>query len=90
MNDKRVVGVSYELGTLAPVVVLKGVREDADAILSAARRHDDLPILKDARLAEALYRTPIDEPVDKALFPVMARLLAHIIAVDRQIGEGKQ
>jgi flagellar biosynthesis protein FlhB len=83
---KRVVGVSYEGEGLVPVVVVKGAHEVADAILDAAAAHPDIPVVRNAALAEGLYRTPIDGPVDRSLFGVMAVLLAHVVAVDRDYG----
>jgi len=90
MTAKRVVGVSYKGENGAPVVVVKGAHEAADAILDAAVAHPDIPVLHNAALAEELYRTPIDGPVDRSLFPVMAVLLAHVVAVDRDLGEDER
>jgi type III secretion system FlhB-like substrate exporter len=89
MTAKRVVGVSYEGDGHAPVVVVKGAHEAADVILDAAAR-TEIPVVKNAALAEELYRTPIDGPVDRSLFPVMAMLLAHVVAVDRDFGEDER
>lgn len=84
-DDKlqRVVGVSYELGELAPTVVLKGAGEVADAVLARARQSGDGPlVVRDAGLVEQLYRIPIDAPIGRELFPVMATLLAHVVQLD--------
>ncbi|HEY4211195.1 MAG TPA: EscU/YscU/HrcU family type III secretion system export apparatus switch protein [Steroidobacteraceae bacterium] len=89
MVGKRVVGVSYEKGDTAPVVVVKGAGEAADAVLSQAQRRVDLPIVRDAELVEHLYRVPVDAPIGKELFPVMATLLAHVLFVDGKLREQK-
>jgi type III secretion system FlhB-like substrate exporter len=89
-DDKlqRVVGVSYELGDLAPVVVLKTAGAGADAVLDAAKRLPDAPpIVRDAALVDQLYRIPIDGDVGRELFPVMATLLAHVVQLDRHLQE---
>lgn len=85
---QRVVGVSYELGDLAPVVVLKSAGAGADALLDAARRSGDAPpIVRDAALVDQLYRIPVDGEVGRELFPVMATLLAHVVQLDRHLQE---
>ena len=102
MSGKKVVGVSYGEGVGAPRVVLKGALDEAELILAAGRAHD-VPVVQSAALVDGLYRTPIgfvqpatfnhfidtpiDAPVDKALFPVMAALLAHVVAVDKHAKE---
>lgn len=90
MSGKRVVGVSYDAEAGAPVVVLKGAHDAAAAILAAAKEHPDVRVIENAALVDELYRTPIDGPVDRALFPVMAALLAHVVAVDRSIEEDER
>jgi len=85
---KRLVGVSYELGDLAPVVILKSAGASADAVLDAARRSGEAPpIVRDAALVDQLYRIPIDGEVGRELFPVMATLLAHVVQLDRHLQE---
>jgi type III secretion system FlhB-like substrate exporter len=88
MGDElqRVVGVSYELGDLAPVVVLKSAGAGAAAVLDTAKRAADAPpIVRDAALVDQLYRIPIDGDVGRELFPVMATLLAHVVTVDKHL-----
>jgi type III secretion system FlhB-like substrate exporter len=90
MSDepKRVVGVSYELGQMAPTIVLKSAGAGAEAVLDAARRTSDSPaVVRDAALVDQLYRIPIDAPIGRELFPVMATLLAHLVQVDRHMQE---
>jgi type III secretion system FlhB-like substrate exporter len=83
---QRLVGVSYELGDLAPTVVLKGAGVAAQAVLEAARRGaDPPPVVRDAALVDQLYRIPIDGDVGRELFPVMATLLAHVVQLDRHM-----
>jgi type III secretion system FlhB-like substrate exporter len=88
---QRVVGVSYELGELAPTVVLKGAGVGAEAVLDAARRESEPPpVVRDASLVDQLYRIPIDAPVGRELFPVLATLLAHVIQLDRHLQENQE
>jgi type III secretion system FlhB-like substrate exporter len=87
LPDKRVVGVSYEAGDAAPLVMLKAAGADADALLSQASRRDDLPVVRDPALLNQLYRVPMDQPIGRELFPIMAVLLAHVLRLDRQSQE---
>jgi type III secretion system FlhB-like substrate exporter len=83
---QRVVGLSYELGDLAPVVVLKSAGAGAAAVLDAAKHGADAPpIVRDAALVDQLYRIPIDGEVGRELFPVLATLLAHVVQLDKHL-----
>jgi type III secretion system FlhB-like substrate exporter len=84
MSEKKVVGVSYEPGDSAPVVMLKAAGADADNVLSQAVTRDDLTIVRDPALVNQLYRVPMDRPIGRELFPVMAVLLAHVLRLDRE------
>ena len=87
-KPQRVVGVSYEMGELAPTVILKSAGVGADVVLDAARASADGPkIVRDAALVDQLYRIPIDAPIGRELFPVMATLLAHVVTLDRHFSE---
>jgi type III secretion system FlhB-like substrate exporter len=90
MSTSKVVGVSYAPASGAPTVILKGAGTDADSLLAQARRRDDLPVVHAPALTEQLYRTPLDAPVAKELFPVMAALLAHVLHTDRLNSESRQ
>lgn len=79
MSRKRVIGVSYTEGDPAPVVVVKGAGEAAEAVLDQAH---DIPIVRDPQLVAQLYRVPLDGAIGRDLFPVMAALLAHVLHID--------
>lgn len=88
MTTKKIVGVSYDIDSAAaPVVMLKGSGPEADAALEQARKLGTIPIVKDPELVRELYRVPMDSPISRELFPVMAALLAHVIQIDRTRGE---
>jgi type III secretion system FlhB-like substrate exporter len=91
MTDK-VVGLSYDMQEeTVPTVILKAAGAQAQAVLDRARQAGDVTVVKDPQLVRELYRVPMDNPIGRELFPVMAALLAHIIQVDqeqqRQAGE---
>lgn len=84
VEDKRVVGLQYELGRGLPKVILKGSGKFADAILE---RRDPLrgpPIVKDEKLVRELYRLPMDADIGPELFELVAILLVHVFAVEAQ------
>lgn len=83
MTHKKVVGVSYDLEDSAPAVIVKGVGAEAEAAVERAR-DADIPIVKDPQLVRELYKVPLDAPIGKDLFQVMAALLAHVIYIDRK------
>jgi flagellar biosynthesis protein FlhB len=81
MTDKVVgLGVDLEAGG-APTVLLKGAGIEAAAIVQAGVR-EAVPVVRDPALLQALYRIPIDAPIGRELFPVMAALIAHVLQVD--------
>ena len=85
MTD-RVVGVSYDpAADAAPTVILKGAGEEAQEIVARAQL-GEVPIVKDPQLVRELYRLPLDAPIGRELFPVMAAVLAHVVRIDRLQG----
>lgn len=82
----RVVGLQYTAGEPAPLVVLKGVGPQVQAVVAAARANPDLNMVRDAELVNELYRVPIGGPVSSNLFPIMASLLIHVLEKDRSDG----
>lgn len=79
---RRAVGVAYGVGGPLPAVVVKAAGNDANAVVNAAEAAD-IPIVRDERLVEQLYRLPLDAPIGRELFPVMAALIAHVLIADR-------
>jgi flagellar biosynthesis protein FlhB len=79
----RVIGIRFNPDDPAPTIVLKAAGEQADPVLAAAHAAHDIPIVRDAALAEQLYRVPIDAPIGRELFPVMAVLLAQVLDLDQ-------
>jgi type III secretion system FlhB-like substrate exporter len=79
---RRAVGVAYEPGSV-PTLVVKGAGREADSLLAQAGAAD-IPVVHDGRLLGQLYRLPVDAPIGRDLFPVMAALIAHVLIVDRE------
>jgi type III secretion system FlhB-like substrate exporter len=89
MSKDLVIGIGFNLQDPAPTVLLKGSGEQVAPILCAAEAAD-IPIVRDAALAEQLYRVPIDAPVGRELFPVMAVLLAQVLDLDQATEESSR
>jgi type III secretion system FlhB-like substrate exporter len=90
MTTQKVVGVSFAEDATVPTVVLKAAGEDAANVVTQAQAEGRVPLVRLPQLADALYRTPIDAPIDKELFPVMAALLVHVMQSDRLLKEKKE
>jgi flagellar biosynthesis protein FlhB len=91
MDHQRVIGISYSAEDSVPTVVLKGIGDQVNPILNAARRTGETPIVHNASLANQLYQVPIDAPIGRELFPAMAVLLAQVLDLDQLTAtEGRQ
>ena len=87
MPAKQVVGISYEDGDAAPIVMLKAAGTAAEIMIRDAHVEHAVPVVRDPALVNQLYRVPMNTAVGRELFPVMATLLAHVLNVDRSTAE---
>jgi type III secretion system FlhB-like substrate exporter len=83
MSTQKVVGIGFGPEDATPKVVLKAAGADAAALIDKAKADADVPVVQMPQLAQRLYRTRIDAPIEKELFPVMAALLVQIMKSDR-------
>lgn len=81
---KRVVGLQYEPEQGLPRVVVKGSGLLADEILRRQKELDGPPVVKDEKLAQALFQLPVDAEIGPELFELVAILLVHIYAIEEQ------
>ena len=94
---KRVVGLKVDFDDGPPKVVLKGSGTTAEHILDKASKMENGPlVVKDKTLFRRLDQLPIDAPIDRSLFQLVALLLVHIYAADaafsdsiRNMGKGE-
>jgi type III secretion system FlhB-like substrate exporter len=84
MGPRRIIGISFKPSEGLPSVLLKAAGDNVAPILAAARAHGEIPIHQDAALAESLYRVPIEAPIGRELFPVMAVILAQVLDLDQR------
>jgi len=86
MSTRRRVIAVGNVQTDSPVVLAKASGETAEAVLEKARLQQDLPVVRDPALVDQLYRAPVNTAIAKDLFPVMASLLVHVLALDKRLG----
>ncbi len=91
MTTRKVVGLAYEpIEGELPKVVVKGSGEMAERILRERPWLHGPPVIQDAKLAEQLYRLPMDGPIGPELFQLVAILLTHVFAIEEKVrGESR-
>jgi len=77
------VALRYEPGeTALPIIVAKGVDEQAAVIREIAKEHH-VPIIGNPPLARALHKVPLDQPVPEELFEAVAAVLRWVAEVEQ-------
>jgi type III secretion system FlhB-like substrate exporter len=66
--------------------MLKAVGDEAAVVLAQAQLRHEVPVVRDPQLLEQLYRVPLDKPIGRELFAVMASLLTHVLRIDAHDG----
>ena len=84
-KPKQVVGLRYDVGERLPQVILKGSGKIAEEILRTRPLVNGPTVIKDAELAQQLYRLPIDAEIGPELFHLVATLLAHVFAIEERL-----
>jgi flagellar biosynthesis protein len=82
-SKQKAVAVKYEMGDTAPKVVGKGQGYVADKILEQAKQND-IPVYKDAKLAEELTRVNLGENIPPELYEIVAQVLVFISDLDKR------
>lgn len=82
---KKLVGLRYDMGEGLPHVVVKASGQTVDDVLRKRSLISGPPVVKDAALAEQLYRLPIDGQIGPDLFQLVAALLAHVFAIEESL-----
>jgi flagellar biosynthesis protein len=77
-DRKKAVALRYDSDKdRAPVVVAKGVGELAERIVELARK-ENIPILEDKHLIEALLRIEVFEEIPPVLYEAVAKVLVFV------------
>lgn len=88
-GNTKIVGLKYTKGEGLPKVIVKGSGKRAEEILSA-RGSEGPIVVKDKKLAEQLYRLPIDAEIGRDLFELVAILLVHVYSLDSRLKHRKR
>lgn len=83
----KVIGLKYEFGKGLPQVLLKGAGKTADSIIDYNKLSVNLPVLKNEKLVNELYKLPIDAEIGEDLFHLVASILVHVFAIEGKISE---
>ena len=81
-RNKKAVALEYEPGEQAPKVIATGQGKLAERIIDVAREAD-VPIHKDAKLAESLSILDIGEYIPPELYSIVAEVLIFVDSMDR-------
>ena len=81
-RNKKAVALEYEPGDQAPKVIATGQGKLAERIIDVAKEAD-VPIHKDAKLAESLSILDIGEYIPPELYSIVAEVLVFVDSMDR-------
>ena len=81
-RNKKAVALEYEPGEQAPKVIATGQGKLAERIIEVAKEAD-VPIHKDAKLAESLSILDIGEYIPPELYSIVAEGLVFVDQMDR-------
>ncbi len=81
-NRKKAVALEYEPGDQAPKVIATGQGKLAERIIEIAEE-SNVPVHKDAKLAESLSILDIGEYIPPELYSIVAEVLVFVDNMDR-------
>ncbi len=81
-RNKKAVALEYEPGDQAPKVIATGQGKLAERIIEVAKEAD-VPVHKDAKLAESLSILDIGEYIPPELYSIVAEVLVFVDSMDR-------
>lgn len=84
-SPTKVIGLAYEAREELPRVVVKGCGEAAERILQERNWLNGPEIIRDPKLAEQLFRLPVDGQIGPELFQLVAILLTHVFAIEERL-----
>jgi flagellar biosynthesis protein len=80
---QKAVAIQYNPGEEAPKVVGKGQGYVADKLLEQAKQHN-IPVYKDAQLADELLGVQLGENIPPELYEIVAQVLVFISDLDKR------
>ena len=81
-RNKKAVALEYEPGDTAPKVIASGQGKLAERIIEVAKEAD-VPVHKDAKLAESLSILDIGEYIPPELYNIVAEVLVFVDSMDK-------
>ena len=79
-------GLSYDLGTTLPRVLLKGVGPTANIIKKEfTKKRESYRIVKDKELVDKLFRLPTESEISPDLYELVALLLVHVYRIEAKL-----
>ncbi|MEE3468632.1 MAG: EscU/YscU/HrcU family type III secretion system export apparatus switch protein [Eubacterium sp.] len=81
-RNKKAVALEYEPGDQAPKVIATGQGKLAERIIEVAQ-DANVPVHKDAKLAESLSILDIGEYIPPELYSIVAEVLVFVDSMDR-------
>jgi flagellar biosynthesis protein len=89
-RNLKVVGLAYPEREELPRVVVKGCGEMAERLLRERDWLNGPTVVADPKLAEQLWRLPVDGEIGPELFQLVAILLTHVFAIEEQLRRDEQ
>jgi type III secretion system FlhB-like substrate exporter len=86
-SPRRLVGLKYEPEGLPQVVAKASGEAVEEALRRRAAGGRAAPVVRNEALLEELFRLPLDAPIGRELFQVVAVLLAHVLDVEAKLAE---
>ncbi|QER41796.1 hypothetical protein F1847_03170 [Thermodesulfobacterium sp. TA1] len=83
-KQKTAVAIKYEPEEEAPKVVAKGKGYLAELILEIAK-NNNIPIKKDSKLVQELYKLEIEKPIPPELYKTVAAILAWAYNLNQKL-----
>ncbi len=85
-KEKKAVAIKYNIEEGVPKVIAKGEGYLAELILEIAKNHN-IPIKKDSKLVQELYKLEIDKPIPPELYKAVAAVLAWAFNLNQKLKE---
>ena len=88
LERKTAVALSYDAGDTAPKILATGKGYVAEKIIEVAKQ-ENVPLHKDAKLANTLSKLEIGDYIPKELYGVVAEILVFVDRVEGVKKRGK-
>lgn len=80
---QKVVALEYRPEVGIPVVTYKAAGVNAAKLLENSLRQNSIPLVRNEKLLEQLFKLPLNSTIDPKLFQVVATILVHIFSINQ-------